>query len=377
MKLKHFLLEEWLEGYAESPMEFSLGGSTGPVWTIKELLALDGPDSVDRMLASDVVYSRASGSTALRRAIAQMQDVPIEHVLVVLGASEALDHIFYSACEPGANVIVPAPSYPPHQALPEALGLEVRCYQLRREDAYKLDLDEIRRLADSSTKVILVNSPHNPTGSVIDAKTMDALHDFTVERGIQLVSDEVYHPIYHDVAATSASRLPHATVVGDLSKAFALSGLRIGWIVEPDAGRRARYLTTREYYTISNPPVTEFLGEVAVRHRDVILKRTREDAQANLKLLELALAQHADVIRWIPARGGMTGFPWLESGEDTRPFCERAVRRGLLVSPGDCFGEPNHFRIGFGVGRNWYPRAMERLAEVLRDSARPKHTVRA
>ena len=363
--LQSFLLEDWLEEHAEAMPEFSLGGSTGPAWTLRSLLELDGQSSVERMLRSDVLYSRAAGATPLREAIAQMQRVPIEHVLVMTGAAEALSHIFSAAAQPGANVIVPAPCFPPYHAVPRALGLEVREYRLRREDSYEIDLDEIRRLTDSQTKLILVNSPHNPTGSIIADETMEALHDFAAERGVQLVCDEVYHPIYHGTAMASASRLASATVVGDLSKAFALSGLRVGWIVEPDKRRRDFYLTAREYCTVSNSPITEFLGEIAVRHRQTILDRTRDVAQTNLKLLERVLEEHADVTGWVRPRGGMIAFPWLVSGADSRSFCDRAATRGLLFAPGDCFGVPDHFRISFGVGRDWYPAAMQRFGEFL------------
>ena len=293
--LKSFLLENWLEAHAEPMPEFPLAGSTGPPWILRNLLELDGRSSFERMLQSDILYSRAAGGTALRQAIAQMQDVPVEHVLIMTGAAEALSHIFAAAAEPGANVIVPLPCFPPYTALPQALGFEVRTYRLCREQSYAIDLDQIRRLTDSHTKLILVNSPHNPTGSVIDDKTMEALHDFAAERGVQFVCDEVYHPIYHGPSAASASRLANATIVGDLSKAFALSGLRVGWIVDSDHRRRNLYLTAREYVTVSNSPITEFLGEIAVRHRQAVLEHTREVAQTHLKLLEQVLEEHAGV----------------------------------------------------------------------------------
>ncbi|MGA9019066.1 MAG: aminotransferase class I/II-fold pyridoxal phosphate-dependent enzyme [Candidatus Cybelea sp.] len=363
--LKSFLLEDWLEAHTEPVPEFPLAGSTGPPWTLRNLLDLDGRSSLERMLQSDILYSRAAGATELRQAIAQMQDVPIEHVLIMTGAAEALSHIFAAAAQPGANVIVPAPCFPPYNVVPEALGLEVRAYRLCREDSYAIDLDEIGRLTDSQTKLILVNSPHNPTGSIIDDKTMEALHDFAAERGVQFVCDEVYHPIYHGPTMASASRLASATIVGDLSKAFALSGLRIGWIVESDQRRRDLYLTAREYFTVSNSPITEFLGEIAVRHRQAILERTRDVARTHIELLEQVLEEHAAVVGCVRPGGGMTAFPWLVSGADSRKFCECAAAQGLLLAPGDCFGVRDHFRISFGVGREWYAGAMQRLGELL------------
>ena len=96
-----------------------------------------------------------------------------------------------------ANVVLPRPGYPPFSALPESLRIETRYYAIRKENDFRIDLEEIKRLVDRNTKLILMNSPHNPTGATISDAELDSLHEFTASREIQLVSDEVYHPIYH------------------------------------------------------------------------------------------------------------------------------------------------------------------------------------
>jgi aspartate/methionine/tyrosine aminotransferase len=105
---------------------------------------------------------------------------------------------------------------------------------------------------DRNTKLILVNSPHNPTGATISDAELDSLHEFTASREIQLVSNEIFHPIYHGQATRSASRLPHATVIHDFSKAFPLSGVRTGWMIEHNPKRRERYWNARTYLSVSN-----------------------------------------------------------------------------------------------------------------------------
>ena len=369
MKLRPFLLDQWLSSHAERPIAFNLGGSTGPQWTIEELLQLAGDDARDRLLASKVVYGLTAGGGGLRNAIAEMRAVPPEHVLVVAGGSEALLHLFFKAAEPGANVIVPFPGFPPYHAVPESFGLEVRTYHVRRERAHRIDPDEVKALADAHTRLILVNSPHNPTGGIITDDEMRALHDFAAERGIQFACDEVFHPIYHGREMTSAASMPRATVIGDSSKAFALPGLRVGWIIEPDAHRREQYLNAREYFSISNTVAGEFLAEIAVRHRDAVLGRTRRVATANLRHLDRLVSDHAGVLDWIRPEGGMTAFVRLVSGAHARALCEAAVPHGVLLTPGDCFGVPDHFRLGFGVGPEWFPQAMERLSHVLATAA--------
>ena len=320
MQLKPFLLDDWLDQH-EHNIEFDLAASTGPRWTLNDILALADDETRHHFLNHNLVYSRVAGADSLREAIAEMQRVPTNSVQVVTGAAEALLAVMWVAAEPGANVVLPLPGFAPFSAIPESLGLETRFYRLRRENGFRIDPDEIRRLADSQTKLILVNSPHHPTGSTVADEEIGSLHDFAAERGIQLVCDEVYHPIYHGRQMKSAARLPHATVVGDLSKAFSLPGTRTGWIIEHDSKRRQQYWTARAYFTITNSTTGEILSEIAIRKRDVVLRKTQEVATRNLKLIEDFMAEYSDVLGWIAPHGGMTAFPWLVSGENARPFC--------------------------------------------------------
>jgi len=365
MQLKPFLLDAWLDQY-EHDIEFNLAASTGPAWTVNDILSLADDETRHRFLHHKLVYSRPAGADSLREAIAEMQHVPVEAVQVVTGASEALVALMWLAAEPGANVILPFPGFATFSALPESLGLETRFYRLRRENGFCIDPDEIKRLADSRTRLILVNSPHNPTGATIADGDMEALHAFTAERGIQLVSDEVYHPIYHRRQTRSAARLSHATVISDLSKAFSIAGVRTGWIIEHDAPRRQQYWNARAYFSISNTTTGEILSEIAIRKRDAVLGKAQEAATRNLKQFERFMAEHGDVLGWIPPQGGMTAFPWLVGGEDARRFCQAATAHGILLAPGDCFDTPSHFRLGFAATGDDFPRALERFADFVK-----------
>jgi aspartate/methionine/tyrosine aminotransferase len=365
MRLKPFLLDAWLDQY-EHDIEFNLAASTGPTWTVNDILALADEETRHRFLNHKLVYGRPAGADTLREAIAEMQDVPVDSVQVMTGASEALVAMMWLVNEPGANVILPLPGFTTFSALPESLGIETRFYRVRRENQFRIDVDEIKRLTDSNTKLILVNCPNNPTGATISDADMEALHDFTAERGIQLVSDEVYHPIYHGRKTTSAARLPHATVIHDLSKAFSIAGVRTGWMIEHDPQRRQQYWTARAYFSICNGTTGEILAEIAIRRRDVILGKTQEFATRNLQLLDQFMAEHRDVLGWIRPQGGMTAFPWLVSGEDARPFCQAAADRGILLAPGDCFEVPSHFRLGFAAAGAEFPKALERFGEFVK-----------
>ena len=366
MRLSPFLLDQWLSQNfsAEPPVEFDLGSSTGPVWTLRELFSLGG--DVEELLDTKLFYTPPAGSAELREELARLAGVEPEHVLVTTGAAEALLILFHLAAEPGANVVLPNPGFPTNEAVAESLGLEVRRYTLRAADRFQIDPDEIRNLVNHRTRLVLVNSPHNPTGAVLGEPEMEALHNFCAERGVRFVCDEVYHPIYHGPLLRSASRLPYATVLGDFSKALCLSGLRIGWMIERDARRREQCLNARSYFTVSGTALGERLAVLAARHREAIYDRARRTAGSNLRLLDALFSEHADLLGWVRPAGGMTAFPWLASGIDARAFCQSLARQGVLMAPGDCFGMPAHFRLGFAASGDRFARGIERFREFLR-----------
>ena len=364
MELKPFLLDKWLDTY-EHGIEFNLAASTGPAWTLNEILNLASDEERQLFLNHKVVYSRPAGAESLRSAIADMQRVDVEHVQVVTGASEALLVLMWLAAEPRANVVLPQPGFTTFSALPESLRLETRYYAVRKENGFVIDIEEIKKLTDRNTKLVLINSPHNPTGATISDADLDTLHEHTSSHGIQLISDEVYHPIYHEQPTKSAARLPHATVIHDFSKAFPLSGVRIGWMIEHDARRRERYWNARAYFSISNNTAGEMLAEIAMRHRGIVLGKTQKTASENLRQLNAFMSKHRETIGWIPPRGGMTAFPWLLNGENCRGFCQAAAERGVLLAPGDCFDMPSHFRLGFATISEKFPDALNRLGELI------------
>jgi DNA-binding transcriptional MocR family regulator len=116
------------------------------------------------------------------------------------------------------------------------------------------------------------------------------------------------------------------------------------------------------------------LAEIAMRHRATVLGKTQETATRNLRLLDAFMSEHRETIGWVRPRGGMTAFPWLLSGENSRAFCQAAAEQGLLLAPGDCFDAPSHFRLGFAAlgfdgTTDKFSAALERLGKFVRSWA--------
>jgi aspartate/methionine/tyrosine aminotransferase len=365
MRLQPFALEEWLAKHADA-VQHHLAMSTGPKWTLSELRELMTDAERAAFDSATLTYCPTSGGESLRAALAAMYGADPKEILVFNGGAEALLALFFVVAEPHANVVVPTPSFAPFIEIPRALDLETRRYELTLESGFALDVDAIIRLTDERTKLILVNTPHNPSGALADEQAIRALDAFASQRGIQLVVDEVYHPIYHGALARSAGEYSRATVLGDFSKSFSLPGLRIGWLLERDAGRRRELQNAHGYFTVSASRLGELLAEVAARGCETIWDRTRAVSAANLRVLDEWVAEHEEHLQWVRPAGSMTAFPRLRGVADARPLCVAAAERGVLVAPGDCFGAPAHFRIGFGVAMPRYREALEILSETLR-----------
>ncbi|HLA72001.1 MAG TPA: pyridoxal phosphate-dependent aminotransferase [Steroidobacteraceae bacterium] len=372
MKVPPFKLDHWLAAheFATPPIRYNLASSTGPLWSLSEILQLGGASarSLDDLVLS---YAPPQGSKLLRERIAALQGVDPDQVLVMTGASEALVALTCLFAEAGASIVVPKPAYPAVPVLARAWGMRVREYELDREDGFAQSAANVLAAVDSSTRAVFVNTPHNPTGSTMPAAQQRALAEELSAGGIPLIVDEVYRPVdsgaqFSGEPIASASTLPNTIVLGDFAKALSLPGLRVGWLIDRDARRREALLDLRSYFSISCSPLTEAIGAHALANAPEILDRLRGVASGNLALLTQFMDQHRDKLAWAPPAGGTTCFPWLRDGRDSRPLCEALAKAGVLTAPGDCFDMPAHLRVGFGAMKSGYTQALEIFARVLK-----------
>lgn len=366
MKLPPFLLDHWLAAheFAEPPIRYNLASSTGPQWSLGELLALGDESTRSDIENLKLSYAPPRGGLRLRERIAARHGVAPDEVLVMTGASEALMALTCHFAAPGASIVLPEPCYPAVPVLARAWGLQVRTYRLDAARGFGQTADDVLAAVDGSTRVVFVNSPHNPTGAVMSRSEQVRLAGALEARGIPLVVDEVYHPLYFSMDTPTAAGLSNIIVLGDFAKALSIPGLRIGWLIDRDAGRREAFVDARSYFSISCSPLTEAIGALALAHADVILGKLRDVATANLALLRQFMREQAERLEFTEPAGGTTCFPRLRTG-DSRPLCEALARAGVLVAPGDCFDAPAHMRIGFGAQRDGYADALRIFGQVL------------
>lgn len=366
MHLPPFKLERFFAPY-EFSVEYVLCASDCESMTVAELLALE-PGAAERFSQHWLGYTESQGSPGLRREISRMYThIEPDDVLVFSGAEEGIFCYMHALLAPGDHVLVHWPCYQSLSQIAASLGCEVERWEARPENGWALDLDELRRRLRSNTRLVVLNTPHNPTGYLMPAAEFAALNQLAQERGFFLFSDEVYRESEHDPALRlpAASDLgPHAASLGVLSKTYGLPGLRIGWVAVQDRALLERMAQVKDYTTICSSAPSEFLAAVALRHRETLAARSLDTIRANLELLGAFFARHPDRFEWQRPLAGPIAFPHLLQDTVTE-FCERLVEQaGILLLPGPVFDHPgNHFRIGFG--RRTLPPALARLESFL------------
>lgn len=367
MDLPPFLLDHWLarHSFATPPIAYDLASSTGPKWTVAELLALGAGASLDDAVLG---YAPSEGSRALRDAIGAFLGVDPDWVVVTLGASEAFSILLCTAARPGANVVLPRPGYPAFDPMAGVWGLTVRHARLSREQGFRQRAKDVLDAVDGKTVLALVNTPHNPAGTVMPREEIEELAGALHRKGVPLIVDEVYHPLYFGEPQVSAASIPNVIAMGDMSKALSLAGLRLGWLVESERERREQMIDARSYFTISSSPLLERLAVHAFANREALLGRLQAVAGENLVLLRAFMERVSDVLAWAEPQGGTVCFPWFRDRRDSRPFCERLAANGVLVAPGDCFGMPEHMRVGFALlNREKFLEGLAIFERVLRE----------
>jgi aspartate/methionine/tyrosine aminotransferase len=240
----------------------------------------------------------------------------------------------------------------------------VTLLRLREEDGWRLDVDEVRRALRPHTRLLVVNFPHNPTGALPDRATFDALCALAEERGLWLLSDEVYRLLEYaseDTLPAAVERSARAVSLGVMSKAFGLAGLRVGWLACRDGELLRRCAAFKDYTSICNAAPSEVLALMALRARKQVLARSRALIADNLTRLDAFFARHPGTFRWVRPRAGSVAFPRLLRDMPISDFCRALVEKeGVLLLPGDLYDFPgNHFRLGFG--RANLPEALARL----------------
>ena len=240
------------------------------------------------MLDLRLGYSEACGSAELRGLIAATyENTSPDEILVTTGAIEANFLLFNELLSAGDRVVAVNPAYQQLHSVAKAIGCDVALWTLRDDGGFRFDLDDLRALATPGTRMIVVNTPHNPTGAMLSEQELRDIYALAEELDAWVLSDEAYRwldlPGSPPLAPPMRNLGPRAISTGTFSKPFGLPGLRIGWIAAPeDVVRRCWGL--RDYISLSPGKLNDALAVLAFRHRDQIVERTQRIVAENLPI---------------------------------------------------------------------------------------------
>ncbi|HEY8602083.1 MAG TPA: aminotransferase class I/II-fold pyridoxal phosphate-dependent enzyme [Thermomicrobiales bacterium] len=376
MKIEEFALERWMTSW-ETQVEYDIAESGILPMTTNDLLALVPAEEraalLDRLLDTRLGYSEAPGSHELRSLLAATYKATgPDEILVTTGAIEANYLLFNTLLDPGDHVVAVHPAYQQLYSVPRAIGCNVSLWSIRAEEGvFRYDLEELARLVTPKTRLIVVNTPHNPTGAMLSAADLEQVYALAGSVGAWVLCDEAYRwlelsdgeplpPPIRDLG-------PRGISVGTFSKPFGLPGLRIGWIAAP-ADVTAACWAMRDYITLSPGKLNDALATLAFRNRERIIARTRAIVAENLQTATRWFAEQSAIVSWTPPRAGLLALLRYRLDIQSRELADRlAGEYSVMLAPGDAFGFEYHLRIGVGQDPAVFAAGLARAAACFAD----------
>ena len=350
MTIPDFKLERFFAKY-EFTTQYSLCSSDCESVSINDLIQMN-PNLSDSLLSLNLGYTESMGHPDLRREISSLyKNGSSDQVLICSGAQEAIFLIFQTLFRPSDHIIVQFPSYQSLYDVAKSNNIEVTLWDVNPEDEWNLDFNFLENSIKANTKAIVVNFPHNPTGSMISRQNLRKLTDIASKYNVLLVSDEVYRfsEFNHQDQFSMFEKFENSISIGVMSKSFGLAGLRIGWIITKNKEIFEKLSSFKDYTTICNSGPSEILAIAALQSKESILKRNLEIIKSNLKILDKFFKNNTS-FSWIRPKAGTICFPQFNDSSDITDLSKKLrVEVGVLILPGSKFNYKNNFfSIGFG-----------------------------
>ena len=318
-------------------------------------------------------YTANRGRADLRRGIADhvtrydLDYDPESEILVTAGASEAVDLAMRALVDPGDTVAVPQPSYISYGPAATFAGADVLPVPTRAADAFELTDRALREAGAGEADALIFCYPNNPTGAVMDADALAPVAEFAREHDLTVIADEIYAALTyggeHDSIATLPGMRERTVVIGGFSKAYAMTGLRLGYALAPpeaiDAMNRIH-----QYTMLSAPTTAQFAGLEAIRSCDDAVAEMR-DAYDRRRRYVLSRFREMG-LDCFEAEGAFYVFP--ECPGDDEAFAEDLLtEEGVAVVPGSVFGEggEGHLRVSYATGMDELREATARIERFL------------
>ncbi|HOP51541.1 MAG TPA: aminotransferase class I/II-fold pyridoxal phosphate-dependent enzyme [Synergistales bacterium] len=371
MKIEPFGVEQWMNRW-ETLAVNNIAETCVDSLLLYELLEMSGrkEEVMVDLLGTRMTYGDIKGSERLRGLIGELyEDRDPERVLIMNGGSAANFLALFTIVGPGERVISVWPTYQQLTSIPKAFGAKVDILQLRPENFWLPDTDELEKMAESGVDLICLNNPNNPTGSLMDRETLERIAVIARKHGAWVLCDEAYRGLVHEpgVSVSSMADIYEKGVsTGSMSKVFSLAGLRSGWMTGPREFIEEAF-SRRDYTTISCGPLVDALATVALENRDKITERNLKIIRESVGLLGEWIDSEP-LFHWVKPTAGTTAFVGYDLDIPSDEFCVDLLgTTGTFLLPGSCFGIDKRLRFGYAYGTDALKRGLESLSGWVRE----------
>lgn len=342
----------------EFKAKYHMTASDAESMSMRDLLAMATPDEREAFEGMWLGYTETFGAPDLRETIATLyENRNADEVLCFAGASEGIFAANSVILDKDSHAIVVTPNYQSHETLPMAL-CEATGVPLDADDGWSLDIDRIAEAIRPNTKLVTINFPHNPTGTILPLDRYQALIKLCRKHGIYILHDE----IFNGLGQTGTQHLPYTADVYErglslnvMSKSYGLPGLRIGWIACADKDVISKMERMKHYLSICNSGPSERLTQIALRNREKLLERNCGIIDENLVKWDAFFARYPKLFDWQRPDGSCMAFPRYKGSEGVEMFCRSLVEEsGILFLPSTIYRSElsatptDRFRLGFG-----------------------------
>lgn len=371
MELQPFKLERLMSTW-QNEVEVDLSSSGVDAARLADVLSLDEFRAVYE--STPLKFIQTNGPVPLREAIAaHHEDCSADNILVANGSSEALMVLLWHLCEPGTKVVEISPTYSLVGGLAKTFGAKVEQARLLADDEWRLDAESLDRVVTPDTDIVYVCNPNNPTGSILTPAEREAIVAAASRAGAWLIADEIYHGAELDGTRTRSfwGSYERTIVTSSLSKAHGLAGLRLGWLIAPSSLTRTVW-PYHDYTTTTTTAISAELALLAIEpaRERALLDRALAISRRNVAVLGQWMDDNSDL--FAGPRTKIGGLSFIQVTADTGLGSEALTThlvsaQGLLVGPGDYFGQDGYLRVGYSVPH--LAEGLDRLAAGVRDLA--------
>ena len=335
--------------------------------------------AVESITKNKTYYTSNSGLIELRRGIsdylARRYDLHYEadsEIIVTIGGSEAIDMTFRAILNPGDEVIVPEPCFVCYAPLIEIMGAKAVPLYTSVKDKFKVTKDKLLPLITDKTKAIVLSYPNNPTGAIMTKEDLEALCPIFIERDILVLSDEIYSELTYGRDHVSIASLPNmrerCVVVNGFSKAYAMTGWRLGYVCAPKE-IMSQILKLHQYGIMCASTASQFAGVEAITNGDADVQYMKEKYDRRRQYVVKRLNDIG--LECFEPEGAFYVFPRIDNfGMSSEEFCQRLLdEKRVAIVPGDAFGSGSEgfARISYAYSIEHLTTALDRIEEFVKE----------